>query len=448
MDLQQLANELSDLGDGYLFISGPPDLDITSRDPIEIKVSSETKEVVFTVSPLTCHLAFRYLVIGAFKPGRMIICWDMKSLFSYHLFHTGRQFKTWKKPLVSKIGGGAVMEEPIFFDLKIIENFIGRHNMQLPKTWAEAANRLKKSYGEMKGSNSLYREVHYPLMKRVIPHLEAVGIVLKYKKLYAHYEIEGQINGRLKCDNKFTNGYVPHVIKPEDRPHYRPPECDDIFLYLDYGSYEVRVLQWLSGDEALGEIVESGDEIYEGILRKMTGKAPQNAKAFGKKLFLPVVFGAGAKAISESLKVSEEIAAKLINILTKTFPKAMAYPNEMQHSIKDDGLLKDKFGRRRVFDLDRKYLARNFCVQSPAATIGLAKLIDLYNALKKANMGTLGFYIHDGYGIFCDKSNSDEVLKVAKDALESENLLFPGLNLKVNCYTGPNLDELEISNVV
>tara|TARA_Y100000034_G_scaffold78539_1_gene94395 strand:+ start:4634 stop:5959 length:1326 start_codon:yes stop_codon:yes gene_type:complete len=436
MNLLTLAKHLSEIDGEYVYIKCPM-LDFTSKSPGKITVFTEQRDFEIELEPETVGSICRFFLTTIFQPGKMILFWGAKNLFSYHLFHTGKDFKTIDDHESTDRVGRPIYKEPVILDLKIVESYCAVHQ-NAPQSYEDAVRRLKAVYPKFRPHQAIYNAVHAPLFKRVIPHLETVGIIYETERRYAHYEIEGQANGRLKCANIFSKSYIPHVLKPEDRPLYRPLDMD-LFVYFDYSGLEICALQWLSGDENLLDILKSKDDVYAGIVEKITGKAPAKAREFGKKLVIPVIYGAQAPTIAKSLGVSEEIAAKLINRLSTNFPDAMRFLNE---ATVENGLAVDHFGRRRIFD-DGFHRVKNFVVQSPAATICLTKLVDLHKALISEKVGKLGFYIHDGYGIFCNKSDYIKVIKMATEALEGESRICPGIKLKTSCSVGVSLDRMK-----
>lgn len=94
-----------------------------------------------------------------------------------------------------------------------------------------------------------------------------------------------------------------------------------------------------------------------------------------------------------------------------------------------------------LFDKGEEYLARNFSVQSPGATICLDKLVQLHAALKGTT--DIAYSVHDGYCVYASKSNWKGVFQKSYDLLTSECLMCPGLRLKVACRAGRSLDNLK-----
>ncbi len=436
MDFQTLASNLANIS-GSVFVKCPV-MDFTRKEPALLTILTKDRE--FDVILEREHLArvVDFLKVMVFKPKVTVVCWNIKALYSYTLFHTGRDL-SFSDPEMWRIDGIPIPNEPVLLDLEVVEHYNGI-NKRPPKTYADAMKRLKAVYPLE--FLDIYKKLHLPLIKDVIPHLETTGIVYRKDRVHAHYEIEGQENGRLKCSGQFKKSYNPHTIKPDEKPYLKTPELGSVFLYFDYKALEVRILQWLSGDKNLGRMLESGDT-YLNIFKEITGKDEINdqCRKFTKGLVLPVMFGAGARGISKRLEIKEETASRLINKLHEVFGEAFSYLKSAQDGA-GDGLITDYFGRCREITAEDAYKARNFCIQSPAATICLYKLVCLHKVLKSYDMIKIGFSVHDGYAIFSERQDIKRVIPLSRDVLEAEDDLFPGLELHVSIEAGTRLNNL------
>jgi hypothetical protein len=357
----------------------------------------------------------------------LLIGWDIKSLFSYYL---------------AKVG------VPIRFgnvwDLKVLESFFGI-DLPTPTTLNEARSRLV-SLGRLsgwKGFVPIYKKVYIPLITETYPSLETVGLPNKVRKrlLYSHYSIDGQANGRSKCSRVLTYGYMPHTLSPSDKENIGSGDFN-IFMYFDYRNNEVSVLQWLTQDPKLGQILRKKD-VYAEIWKSLVEETDDiRAKEMGKKLFLPVVFGLGVKSLAKKLENSEEIARMLINRMYKTFPVTLDWVRNQ--SLDSNNFAMDYFGRRRKFEEGSEYKVRNFVVQAPASVICLRKLVNLFETLKKyANIAKICFHVHDGFCLVVKADHWKKIFNICKTALESEDELFPNLHLTVTCVGGVSLNNLK-----
>lgn len=411
------------------FYSEPEVLDFTSEKVSNsLKICSKEIDIKIPLSnditKLKETLGLLQFYLGS--QNSILIGWKIKNFLSFAKAKTGVEFKL----------QGNVL------DLSILENYQSVI-LQKPDTFLEAFNRLKKLTTEKswKENYKVYNSVHRLLIE-TLPEIEALGFIhkKKKKKVYSHYEIDGQINGRLKCSSVFASSFNPHTLSAEEKDNLSPIGFDKIFISFDYKNMEVTMLQWLSKDDYLLDLISGEKDTYEALWEAITS-IPSNVtnRQKCKEFFLPVVYGLGANTLSENMKIPLEYSKKLIDRIYKTIPISMAWIRKQQESIIDDKV-KDYFGRVRI--VDSPYKVRNFSVQSPAALVCEHKLIKLSDALK--NIANVGMHIHDGYILICDRNNLSKTIDISRKILQSDDELYPGLNLKALCKVGENLNNLKL----
>ena len=430
MDFLNFSEFLGSLqSNNCLFLFEPEIIDFTEKETVKLSIFA-TGGLSYSLeieNPQDLELVAQLLSVSLFAKGSRIITWNWKNFASYVLAKT-------KKPLVCE---GAII------DLKIIESYLGLKG-NAPKTLGQALSRMKKATAEpnYKKSATVYRSIHLPLMTTVIPHLETVGIIdPDFEGLvYAYYEIDGQENGRLKCHNAYSKGYVPHNLTEEKRVKLKPIS-DHFFMYFDFNSMEVFMLAWLTQDPLLNELCQKSDvyfALYEKIIGEQTNLKEARDKA--KKFFLPVIYGMSAPTLAEKLKIEEATAETIVKRIYELFSPALKWVQAYQDQVKEKGYADDIFGKRRYFD-GKEYRGRNFSVQSPASIVCLEKLIQLYQVL--VPFTKLAYHVHDGYMVYTTKDQWKEVYKRAMLALASESQLCPGLRLRVSAKAGKNLNQLK-----
>ena len=375
-------------------------------------------------------VALSYLASGALHftgKDRIALAWSAKDFFSM----------VKRRTEISMEFGGQV------YDLSLISSYLS-FEAQRPRGFREAVVLLKAlmAHPGWKDFSPFYLGVYAPLASSVIPDIETCCLVDNRKRLcvYPLYGIEGQANGRLRATAPTDSNYNPHSMGPDQRASLRPPGYDQVFVHFDYRNMEVNVLQWLSGDEALGDLLEGDGDPYRAIWSTVTRQeATEAQRGVCKDVFLPVVFGQGARSLADRLGAKEEIASKIIDRLVSTFPVAFDWVSSQ--SPNGDNVATDRFGRRRRFDGRELYKIRNFAVQSPASMICLRKLVRLHGSL--SGLARVCFHVHDGYCVVCDKNDVREVSEVGTSVLEEEDSLFPGLRLKTLCCSGGSLSDLK-----
>jgi hypothetical protein len=366
--------------------------------------------------------------LTVFSKDKTVIAWDIKPLLTY-IKNQGNA------------GTFADLDTSRVYDLKLAEAFCGLQN-QPPATWAEAVARLKTCM-QNDAAWRMHRNIHLPLALRVIPAIETCGVVdiARQKSFYPSYTIEGQVQGRMKCNEAFPRCINPHSLDEGLKSVIVPKAPHDLLVQLDYRAMEVRVLQWLSKDPVLGEIInDSTKDVYEEIYKIITEskEAGPKERSLAKTFFLPVFFGQQAFKLAENLGTSKEMAQAIIDLIATKFHVAWDWTDKQHQTAKDTGKVTDYFGRVRV--VESPYVARHFSIASPAATICLDKLIKLHDALPKT--ARIAFSIHDGYIVATNRTSYKEVVATCKNSLEAEEELYKGLFLKTSCEIGKSLGKM------
>lgn len=358
---------------------------------------------------------------------RIVVAWDSKEVFSF---------------LKGRTQVAMEMGVP-FYDLSLISSYLGV-DVDMPTKFREAVDLLRSlvSRPGWETFKGLYKSIYVPLVSKVIPDMETCCLVDNRRRMcvYPSYVPEGQANGRLKASVPSEVNYNPHSMGPEQKASLRPAGYDECFVCFDYKNMEVNVLQWLSGDPRLGAILESDKDPYRAIWSTVTRtEASEVHRKICKDIFLPVVFGQGARSLASRIGKEEKIASRIIDTLVKTFPVAFDWVSSQ--SPDGDNMAEDFFGRRRRFEEHEFYKVRNFSVQSPASMICLRKLVRLHESL--SDVARVCFHVHDGYYVVCAADKVDDVFDLGMKALEEEDPIFPGLRLKASCHFGNRLDELK-----
>ena len=354
--------------------------------------------------------------------------WNIKALSSYFLFVSKKTF----------------LPSTNLIDLKIIEGFLGTRK-NTPENLNECIHRLK-AITQNKNWQRLYKSIHLPLALRVLPAIETQPLLNENLKRceFPYYEIEGQINGRMNCLRKYARSYLPHNMGPDVKKVLKPRGYGLRFVCSDFRHCEVTVLQWLSNDEKLKNILDSGADLHEQIYEIVTGDPcnSENKRNLSKKMFLPVMYGCGPSGLAHNLGITENVSAEIISRIKNEFHVAWDWIQQKQESAKK-GPVEDFFGRPRFFEDKQSYLARNFSVQGVAATACQEKLISLYNALDK-DKAHIVFSVHDGFGLVCQTKAAHETYKTIKDVCESESNLCSNLKMKVEIKFGGKLDNMKV----
>ena len=363
-----------------------------------------------------------------FTPGRTLIAWDIKPLLTYLRFHVPNNLD-------------GIRTEHIL-DLRLLEQF-SSVTAPPPTSWIEA---MKRAQAVTKpAALRIHKLLHRPLATSVIPDLETWGVVdlNRRRTVFPCYNIEGQVTGRLSSYHPFDRAINSHSLAAEQKEILEPRPPHTTFVQFDFRAMEVGMLQWLSEDKLLGEILaDEKKDIYEEVFKIITGsnEASSEDRALAKSIFLPVFYGLQAYALAERIGVNQDMAQSIIDLVSEKFSTAWTWVEEQQQAAKESGQSTDFFGRIHK-TAEKDYLARQFSIAAPAAAVCLEKLISLHRALdrKKAR---IVFSVHDAYFLSTYRVVIKEVIGVARKVLEEESALCPGLKIRTKCEAGKNLVKL------
>lgn len=367
------------------------------------------------------------LALSVFDGERTVVAWDIKPILAY--------FKYQGHP-----DAFAELRLNRLTDLKLCESFLGK-DLPAPQTWVEAVKRLKACLDTP--ALKVHKAVHVPLASRVVPAMEAWGVVDDWRKktVFPSYTIEGQVHGRMSCHVSFDRCVNPHSLDDDVKSVLKPKAPHSLFVQMDYRAMEVVVLQWLSKDPKLGEILANPKhDLYAEVFKIVadTEECGPEERNLAKGFFLPVFYGMQSYALSQKLGINQDLAQQIIDLIGQKFPTAWGWVQEQHDKAKATKQAVDYFGRVR--EVEEPYLARHFCIAAPAALVCLERLVRLYDTLPAE--AKVVFSIHDGYVLATNRPCLNKVVAIAKEALEAESALCPGLKLRTSCEVGKSLGKM------
>ncbi len=432
MELTELSSQLTSiLTDNLVYLSCETDLtDFRQKTPPKLKVNTPNGSIILDLPKVTDRIGtvIGLLSVSLFSSKRIIIGWNLKNLFSWFQFHSN----------IPLHPNGKI------FDLRLIEACAGESGAK-PTTYDEAVTRLRKHING-DAIMAVNNHVYTPLTTLVIPAIETSGLISHnpVTKLYSSYTIEGQVNGRLNSGLLFEGAFNPHSLTDNDKNEFYAGS-DKTFLVFDFKFLEVKLLQWITKDAKLAEIIESGEDVYEGVYKAISGSPKCNAKYrdFTKKALIQTIYGIQPTSLAESAGISVEGAKIMIDKIMNTFPTAFGYLQQVVADAKKTGEVKDVLGRKSFYGEGHRepYTARNAVVQAPAAVVCLEKLCDLYTT-HIPDMRIVAS-VHDAYVCVAPKTAASKIARSCVEALESESKLVPGLHLGVTAKMGEKWGQVE-----
>lgn len=431
LELIKTAEEIQDsLASSMYFYLEPDFLDYTNDQSGTIVIEGKTKvELNLNKKNVLSIVGLLQRTIFDKEIVKVLYCYNVKSFFSYVRYYLNKE----------------IVPTNSLVDVHIIDSFLNKKPIK-PANLAEVVAKAR-SLAENKSWGKVYTKIHLPLAIKVLPYIESTPLVDQADRLSKHpyYEIEGQSNGRLNCYKRFKRSYLPHNLSEPQLENLRVRTSDDFsFLIADFKHCEVNVLQWLSKDEVLKEILLSGVDVYSVIYRIIFGTECKTLeqRTLSKRVFLPVMYGLGGRGLAKSLNCPEHQGVDLVNRIYRKFPSASKWMSNQQQLAKQQKWTVDYFGRPRRYEKEDYYLARNFAVQGVAATVCAEKAIQLYSRIQDKGIN-FHYTVHDGYILSCKTKDIISTCEIIKNELELESKLCPELKFSVDIKYGQKLNDLK-----
>ncbi len=258
--------------------------------------------------------------------------------------------------------------------------------------------------------------------------------------------------GRLSSNNpNLQNIPIRTEAGRQIRKAFIPRDDQHILLAADYSQIELRLIAEISGDEAMLEAFQNGQDIhrataarvYEVPFEEVTADQRRNAKTVN----FSIIYGAGATNLSRQLDIKRTEAKELIEQYFKQYKGLKTYMDETVEKAREEGYVKTLLGRRRVLrDIDsrnsmiRSHAERNAIntpIQGTAADMIKVAMIDIHDALRAGNFETkMILQVHDELVFDVPKSELEQVKPMIEDKMKNA---IP--NLKVPIVVGMDTGE-------
>ena len=304
----------------------------------------------------------------------------------------------------------------------------------LKKTEGGARSTRESELEKLKESHEIipaileYREYQKLLSTYIdnIPHM-----VDSENRVHTTLHQDGAATGRFSSSNPgLQNIPVREGLGEVIRDGFIAPK-GKMLLSFDYSQIEMRVLAMLSGDEALTQIFQSGDDIHTSVASRVFRVEPEGVtkemRRRAKVINFGIIYGMGVNALKTNLGSTRDEAQQFYDQYFITFPKIAAYFETVTKDAGKLGYTETMFGRRRQFPNLRsripfmkamaERMAMNAPLQGTAADLVKIAMIHVDEALKKAKLTTdveLLLQVHDEliFEVTDKKAIIDEAKKV------------------------------------
>ena len=216
------------------------------------------------------------------------------------------------------------------------------------------------------------------------------------------YLLDGTESGRLasRMSSTGTGGNLQNVPKGIAREVFIPDK-GKMFMAADLSQAEARVVAYISREQGLINIFESGKDIHKQVAASIFNKKVEDVTKEERELAKRIVhasnYGMGARHFGELIGISQRDAQEKLNAYHAHFPNINIWHMEVSRELRRSRTLSTPMGRKRMFfGRWNDALLRDgysYIPQSTVADVVLKGMINIQNALPKG--GNIVFNIHD-----------------------------------------------------
>jgi len=195
-----------------------------------------------------------------------------------------------------------------------------------------------------------YREIH-KLQSTYIKPLLKLAQESANARIHTSFLQTGTSTGRLSSkDPNLQNIPTRSKLGREVRDGF-VSEPGYSFVGIDYSQIELRLLAHYSEDKELLEAFNNDLDIHTQTAIKLFGEQDAKEKrGIAKSINFGLLYGMGARKLSQTLGISQSEAKGYIESYFKSFSTVKEYLQSISDSAKELGFVDTLLGRRRYFD--------------------------------------------------------------------------------------------------
>jgi len=195
-----------------------------------------------------------------------------------------------------------------------------------------------------------YREYH-KLYSTYIEPLITLAKLDKHSRIYTSFVQTGTATGRLSSKNpNLQNIPVKTALGMRIREAFVAPEGKKL-IGIDYSQMELRLLAHFTEDKVLVDAFNNNLDIHTQTAISLFGEVDAASKRnVAKTVNFGLLYGMGAKKLSDTLGISSKEAKEIIEKYFETFPSVKGYFSAIVEQAKEMGFVETLLGRRRYFD--------------------------------------------------------------------------------------------------
>lgn len=353
---------------------------------------------------------------------------------------------------------------------KIYEQVGEKFNIGSPKQVGEILFDKLKAPGGKKTKTGQY-STSEDILADLVNYVPVAGDILKHRglqKLLSTYvdalpkminprtgRIHSSFNqalaatGRLSSNNpNLQNIPIRSAEGARVREAFIPRDEHHLLVSADYSQIELRLIAEISGDEAMLEAFQSGQDIHKATAARVFGvpfeEVTTEQRYRSKTVNFAIIYGGGATLLGRSLGIKRTEASELIAQYFNQYPGLKKYMERTVADARQNGYVTTLMGRRRYLreinsksQLERSIAERvaiNTPIQGTAADMIKIAMVDIHKALIEGNFQTkMILQVHDEL-IF--DTPKEEVEAIQPIVIEKMKNALPNLKVPIEVGVG------------
>ncbi|MDO5034702.1 MAG: DNA polymerase I [Actinomycetaceae bacterium] len=313
--------------------------------------------------------------------------------------------------------------------------------LEMPKT-----KKTKTGYTtNAEALQKLFVQTEHPFLAHLLEHRDKIKLRQTVDGLIGSVQPDGRIHttfqqtiaatGRLSStDPNLQNIPARTEEGLKIREAFVPGEGFDNLLTADYSQIEMRIMAHMSGDEALIEAFNSGEDLHK-TMASMVFHVPveevdSNLRSRIKATSYGLAYGLSAYGLSQQLGISVPEASNLRDKYFERFGGVQRFLDGLVENARKVGYTETMFGRRRYLpDLNStnrqqramaERAALNAPIQGSAADIIKVAMIHLDHALRESGLQSrVLLQVHDELVLEIKDSEAEDIKKLVADSMSN-----------------------------
>jgi DNA polymerase-1 len=277
-------------------------------------------------------------------------------------------------------------------------------------------------------------------------------------RLHTEFNQTATATGRLSSTNpNLQNIPVRGELGRRIRKAFVARDGDHVLLAADYSQIELRLMAHLSGDRAMRQAFEQGQDIHDFTARQIfsvppDGRVDANQRRMAKSVNFGLLYGMSDFGLAQRLEIGRAEAKEITAAYFARFPSVRAYIDRTIEEGRRNGYVSTILGRRRYMPglSSGNYMLRaaaereatNAPLQGSAADLMKLAMVRIDRSLRESRLdAVMLLQIHDELIFEVRTSVRNEVASLVRRHMEEAIAL--SVPLEVTLKSGRNWYDVE-----